>query len=279
MIENNGGRPFCQQLTERGARDQSRGDPDRRILESGSRQRPAGAAARSGLRRRIGRRPARRAARSSQAARRGRIGGAGSVRGRQYPGGARHYFGWLAAGAMSGESGPDLCAAFGCRAGRDAGGPADRRSWYARSRSRAATALLFAAPGIPALFMGQEFLEDKNWSDNRQARWPDLVGRADRRESGDARFPALHHRPDRAPAFATGVARQWRPRLARQQFRPGDRVAPLDRNRRRRPDRDRQPRRATQARLRDRAAVRRRLARVAQQRRLRQLSQSRAGRQ
>src|SRR5450432_3507771 len=43
----------------------------------------------------------------------------------------------------------------------------DRRSWYARSRSRAATGLLFAAPGIPALFMGQEFLEDKNWSDNR----------------------------------------------------------------------------------------------------------------
>jgi 1,4-alpha-glucan branching enzyme len=43
----------------------------------------------------------------------------------------------------------------------------DRRSWYARSRSRAATGLLLAAPGIPALFMGQEFLEDKNWSDNR----------------------------------------------------------------------------------------------------------------
>jgi 1,4-alpha-glucan branching enzyme len=46
--------------------------------------------------------------------------------------------------------------------------PANRRSWYARSRSRATTALLFAAPGIPALFMGEEFLEDKNWSDNRQ---------------------------------------------------------------------------------------------------------------
>jgi 1,4-alpha-glucan branching enzyme len=46
--------------------------------------------------------------------------------------------------------------------------PAERRSWYARSRSRVATALLFAAPGIPALFMGEEFLEDKNWSDNRQ---------------------------------------------------------------------------------------------------------------
>lgn len=40
---------------------------------------------------------------------------------------------------------------------------ADRRSWYARSRSRVATALLLAAPGIPQIFMGQEFLEDKSW--------------------------------------------------------------------------------------------------------------------
>ena len=43
----------------------------------------------------------------------------------------------------------------------------DRNSWYARSRSRIADALLLTAPGIPALFMGQEFLEDKLWSDNR----------------------------------------------------------------------------------------------------------------
>lgn len=40
---------------------------------------------------------------------------------------------------------------------------ADRRGWYARSRSRVATALLLTAPGIPQLFMGQEFLEDKQW--------------------------------------------------------------------------------------------------------------------
>ena len=46
--------------------------------------------------------------------------------------------------------------------------PADRRSWYARSRCRAAAALLFAAPGIPALFMGQEIFEDKLWSDNKR---------------------------------------------------------------------------------------------------------------
>ncbi|HEU0140077.1 MAG TPA: alpha amylase C-terminal domain-containing protein [Bryobacteraceae bacterium] len=40
------------------------------------------------------------------------------------------------------------------------------RSWYARSRSRFATSILLTAPGIPMLFMGQEILEDKNWSDN-----------------------------------------------------------------------------------------------------------------
>jgi 1,4-alpha-glucan branching enzyme len=40
------------------------------------------------------------------------------------------------------------------------------RSWYARSRSRVATALLLTAPGVPQLFMGQEFLEDKQWDDD-----------------------------------------------------------------------------------------------------------------
>ena len=39
----------------------------------------------------------------------------------------------------------------------------NHRSWYARSRSRVATALLLTAPGIPQMFMGQEFLEDKQW--------------------------------------------------------------------------------------------------------------------
>ena len=40
------------------------------------------------------------------------------------------------------------------------------RSFYARSRSKVATGLLLAAPGIPQLFMGQEFLEDKQWNEN-----------------------------------------------------------------------------------------------------------------
>ena len=39
------------------------------------------------------------------------------------------------------------------------------RSWYARSRARVATGLLLTAPGVPMVFMGQEFLEDKYWTD------------------------------------------------------------------------------------------------------------------
>ncbi len=40
------------------------------------------------------------------------------------------------------------------------------RSWHARSRSRVANGLLLTAPGLPMLFMGQEFLEDKYWTDD-----------------------------------------------------------------------------------------------------------------
>jgi 1,4-alpha-glucan branching enzyme len=40
------------------------------------------------------------------------------------------------------------------------------RSWYARSRARVANGLLLTAPGLPMLFMGQEFLEDKYWTDD-----------------------------------------------------------------------------------------------------------------
>jgi 1,4-alpha-glucan branching enzyme len=50
----------------------------------------------------------------------------------------------------------------------------NHRSWYARSRSRFATSILLTAPGIPQLFMGQEFLEDKPWDTNPGG--PDLLG-------------------------------------------------------------------------------------------------------
>ena len=59
---------------------------------------------------------------------------------------------------------------------------ADARSWYARSRTRVAMALLLTAPGIPQLFMGQEFLEDKQWSPDPRTQahliWWDGLGGA-----------------------------------------------------------------------------------------------------
>jgi 1,4-alpha-glucan branching enzyme len=66
------------------------------------------------------------------------------------------------------------------------------RSWYARSRSRVATALLLTAPGVPMIFMGQEFLEDKYWSDNPARHdlaiyWAGLEG-ADKHMSDHHRF-------------------------------------------------------------------------------------------
>ena len=54
----------------------------------------------------------------------------------------------------------------------------DPLSWQARSRSRVAMSLLMTAPGIPQIFMGQEFLESKQWSDDplgtNVISWPDL---------------------------------------------------------------------------------------------------------
>jgi 1,4-alpha-glucan branching enzyme len=46
------------------------------------------------------------------------------------------------------------------------GDPGHPRSWFGRSRARVAAGISLTAPGIPMLFMGQEFLEDKPWSDN-----------------------------------------------------------------------------------------------------------------
>jgi 1,4-alpha-glucan branching enzyme len=43
--------------------------------------------------------------------------------------------------------------------------PTNSRSWYARSRSKVAAGLVLTAPGVPMIFMGQEFLEDKYWTD------------------------------------------------------------------------------------------------------------------
>jgi len=55
------------------------------------------------------------------------------------------------------------------------GDPNDSRSWWARSRARVANGLLLTAPGIPMLFMGQDFAEDKQWDDNAEFRPGNLI--------------------------------------------------------------------------------------------------------
>lgn len=80
----------------------------------------------------------------------------------------------------------------------------DSRSWYARSRARVANGLLLTAPGIPMLFMGQEFLEDKYWSDspdpNALIWWDGL--HQDQAMADHLRFMQdLTHLRSRHPAF------------------------------------------------------------------------------
>jgi 1,4-alpha-glucan branching enzyme len=87
-----------------------------------------------------------------------------ALAGNLYPQGFAH--GWQAVTCVENH---DLVAV-----GRDPRIPvladgSNARSWYARSRSRFATGLLLTAPGIPQLFMGQEFLEDKQWSSDPAA--------------------------------------------------------------------------------------------------------------
>jgi len=89
--------------------------------------------------------------------------------------------------------------------------PSDSRSWYARSRSRVATGLLLTAPGIPMLFMGQEFLEDKQFSDDPNSGnliwWAGLEG-ADKAMADHLRFTAdLIRLRWRQPAFCDGSVR------------------------------------------------------------------------
>jgi 1,4-alpha-glucan branching enzyme len=82
-----------------------------------------------------------------------------SIAGNLYPQGFAH--GWQAVTCVENHDLVDV--------GRDPRIPvladgSNSRSWYARSRSRFATGLLLTAPGIPQIFMGQEFLEDQQWS-------------------------------------------------------------------------------------------------------------------
>jgi 1,4-alpha-glucan branching enzyme len=44
-------------------------------------------------------------------------------------------------------------------------------SWEARKRSTLGAVLVFTSPGIPMIFMGQEFLQTGEWTDAAQLEW------------------------------------------------------------------------------------------------------------
>jgi 1,4-alpha-glucan branching enzyme len=48
-------------------------------------------------------------------------------------------------------------------------------SWAARKRSTLAAAIVMASPGIPMIFMGEEFLAWGTWSDSTPLNWPQAV--------------------------------------------------------------------------------------------------------
>jgi len=56
--------------------------------------------------------------------------------------------------------------------------PGDASSWFSRKRSTLGAALVFTAPGIPLIFQGQEFLEDKYFRDDVPLDWTKLTTHA-----------------------------------------------------------------------------------------------------
>ena len=114
------------------------------------------------------------------------------------------------------------------------------RSWYARSRSRVATGLILTAPGIPMLFMGQEFLEDKQWSDsdpNLLICWDGVEG-TDKAMVNHLRFTRELIALRRHQPALRGGGNQ---RLPRPQRQPRDRLPALGRGGRPRRGRGREP--------------------------------------
>lgn len=110
-----------------------------------------------------------------------------SISGHLYPPGLAH--GWQAVTCVENH---DIVAV-----GRDDRLPvladsSNHRSWYATSRARFATGLLLTAPGIPQLFMGQEFLEDKQWSSDARSTnvlfWDGLNTGSDKKMADHLRF-------------------------------------------------------------------------------------------
>ncbi len=69
------------------------------------------------------------------------------------------------------ESHDEVAASNGGARLPEAIAPGNADGFFAQKRSTLAAAVVFTAPGIPMIFMGQEFLEWGAWSDSQQLDW------------------------------------------------------------------------------------------------------------
>jgi 1,4-alpha-glucan branching enzyme len=83
--------------------------------------------------------------------------------------------------------------------------PGNSLSWYAKKRSTLGAACVFTAPGIPMIFQGQEFLEDKWFDDTDPLDWH----RADELQGLVQLYTDLIHLRRNSQGFSKGLTGQF----------------------------------------------------------------------
>ena len=81
------------------------------------------------------------------------------------------YNGWDTQRVIYTESHDEVGSSSGNSRVPDQISPSDPSSYYAKKRSTLGAGLVFTCPGIPMMFMGQEFLEDGSWDDYDSLDW------------------------------------------------------------------------------------------------------------
>lgn len=81
------------------------------------------------------------------------------------------YNGWDTQRVVYTESHDEVGASSGKKRVPSRINEADPDSYWSKKRSTLGAGLVFTSPGIPMIFMGQEFLEDGAWSDNDPLDW------------------------------------------------------------------------------------------------------------
>jgi 1,4-alpha-glucan branching enzyme len=81
------------------------------------------------------------------------------------------YNGWDTQRVIYTESHDEVGASSGKKRVPEQISPGDADSYWAKKRSTLGAGLVFTSPGVPMIFMGQEFLEDGAWQDSDPLDW------------------------------------------------------------------------------------------------------------